>query len=173
MPRKRFILSFFCLMLAPWLPLKAAENNSAAKIPISGVIAYLNNPSISCNWAGHCRDDLKLAESEYMSFLETGEEKIKTAALDNSQNQPQNLQRLVDEYRNGLQARETLFGRCPGRCLSYDFPVAFRNASRLIAKKNHVGLLLDLSSVHYGADIVLKGADLSSQTLQELRKTAR
>ena len=145
--------------------------STAAKKPIVVSPGYLSHAAVSCKWANHCRDDLKEAETEYMKYLDEGESKIREAVKANAP--ADELQRQVYDYRCGLQARETLYGRCPGRCLSYDFPGDFRNAARLIARNNRVGLVVDLASVYYGADLVLKGQDLSDQTLLELKRSAR
>ena len=135
-------------------------------IPIT--IGYFDAARVSCNWAGHCRDDLKYPEGEYMKFLDDSKSAIESAAS------AEVLQKSLYDYRIGLQARETLYGRCPGRCLSYDFPVDLRNSARLTAKNSRCDLLIDLNSIYYGGDILLKGKDLTKPISDELyRQTAR
>lgn len=149
----------------------AADKAAAGKRPIPVAIGYLNAAKVSCSWAGHCRDDLGPVESEYMKYLDESEKVAKDCVSQGGS--AEEIQNKVNDYRAGLQARETLYGRCPGRCLSYDFPVDFRNSSRLIARNKRLDLLIDLGAIYYGADIVMKGPDVSDETLADLKKTAR
>jgi len=99
------------------------------------------------------------------NIWKTAKQAIK-AAVDSGAS-VEEIQQRVYEYRSGLQAREALYGRCPGRCLSYDFPVDFRNSAKVVAKNLRLDLLIDIPAVYYGADIVLKGPEL----LLRLRKS--
>lgn len=144
-----------------------AQEKEAKAIPLS--FGYVDATGVSCKWANHCREDLAMEESEYMKFIDDTEGKIR----DSVKGTDSDKITAVYEYRVGLQARESISGRCPGRCLTYDFPGDFRNAARLIAKKEQVGVVLDLGSIYYGADMVLKGKDLSNSILDELKKSAR
>lgn len=163
-----FIFSFlFCISTA-----NAEEQKSSGKKPISVVIGYFDATSVSCKWGNHCRDDLNFAEKEYLNYLDECSKGLKSAAETGVNGEK--LQADLYNFRSGLQARETLYGTCPGKCLSYDFPVDLRNSSRLMAKSNRVDLLIDIRSVYYGADVVLKGQDLTSKISEELyRQTAR
>lgn len=148
-----------------------AAGSATGKKAIKVAPGYLNAAGCACKWANHCRDDLGKEEAEYMKYLDEGESKIKKVLQENGS--PDEIQKAVFDYRCGLQARETLWGRCPGRCLSYDFPGDFRNASRLIARNNRIDILVDVAAIYYGADLVLKGPDLSEPTLVELKRSAR
>ncbi len=106
-----------------------------------------------------------------MDYLDKGEAEIKSAFESGATEDE--VQKKIFDYRSGLQARETLYGRCPGKCLSYDFPVDFRNAARLEARKARVDLLIDISSIYYGAKYLLQGQDLSDKVLSELKQSAR
>lgn len=144
-----------------------AQEKEAKAIPLS--FGYVDATGVSCKWANHCRDDLAMEENEYMKFIDDAESKIRDAVKGTDSDKLT----AVYGYRVGLQARESISGRCPGRCLTYDFPGDFRNAARLIAKREQVGIVLDLGSIYFGADMVLKGKDLSSSILDELKKSAR
>lgn len=148
----------------------ASEKDKASKAQ-SPSLGYVNHTAVSCKWAKHCREDLTAVEGPYMKYLDEGEAQLHAALADGAG--AELLQEKVQDYRAGLQAREFLYGRCPGKCLSYDFPAEFRNASRLVSRKARVEFLVDLASVYYGAEHVLKGQDLSEPILVELKKTAR
>lgn len=144
-----------------------AEDKVAKAIPLS--FGYVDAAGVSCKWANHCRDDLAMEENEYMKYIDESETKIR----DSAKLAGSDIEKTVYEFRVGLQARETISGRCPGRCLTYDFPGDFRNAARLIAKRDQLGIVIDVGSIYYGADMVLKGRDLSDSILDELKKSAR
>ena len=154
----------FCLLNSA---VAIAADKVAKAIPLS--FGYVDAAGVSCKWANHCRDDLAMEENEYMKYIDESESKIRDAvkAADSD------MEKAVYDFRVGLLARETISGRCPGRCLTYDFPGDFRNAARLIAKKEQLGMVIDLASIYYGADMVLKGKDLSDSILDELKKSGR
>lgn len=134
-------------------------------------LGYLDQAAVSCKCAKHCREDLAPVERGYMQYLDEGAAQVTEAV--NSGASAETVQEKLQNYRDGLSARETLYGRCPGKCLSYSFPVELRNASRLAARSARVDFLVDIAAVYYGAELVLKGANLSEPILTELNKGAR
>jgi hypothetical protein len=150
----------------------AADSSAPAKKAVPVALGYYDSRTVSCNWGNHCRDDLGPVEAEFLKYLDDGKKTIASAAA--SETSADDLQKQVDNYRVGLQAREALYGTCPGRCLSYDFPVDLRNSCKVVMRSSRVDLLIDIPSIYYGAEKVLKSNDQTSKIAEELkRQTAR
>lgn len=163
------VLSLIASMQAAAL---SEENSVKAKKPVSLILGYFDSREVSCNWGNHCRDDLGPVEAEFMKYLDEGKKELLAAASSGAS--AEEMQKQVEKYRAGLQAREALYGTCPGRCLSYDFPVDLRNSCKVVSRSSRVDLLIDIPSIYYGADLVLRNPDQTAKISEELhRQTAR
>jgi UDP-N-acetyl-D-mannosaminuronate dehydrogenase len=164
--------AFVMASLLQAAPAIADDKVSDGKKTVSVAVGYYDSREVSCNWGNHCRDDLSTVDAEFMKYLDDGKKAVTEAAASGAS--ADEMQRQVDNYRAGLQARETLYGTCPGRCLSYDFPVDLRNSCKVVARSSRVDVLVDIPAIYYGASLVLKGSDQTSKVAEELKKqTAR
>lgn len=157
-------------------PCLAADSRPGAPAgavkPIKLRIGYMTYPSVECRAADPCRPDLATAEAEYFSYMDECERQLQEARQQGMS--ADDLQKLILQMHSGFSAREKLFGRCPGRCLWYDFPENFRHAADDVARSKVLDVVIDLATVFYGADVVLtRGIDVNALMLQRVKTYKR
>lgn len=157
-------------------PCLAAESASGAATgavkPVKLRIGYVTYPSVECRSADPCRPDLAAAEAEYFSYMDECERQLQAARQQGMS--ADDRQKLVLQTQAGFSAREKLFGRCPGRCVWYDFPENFRHAAGDVARSKVLDVVIDVTTVFCGADVVLtRGMDLNALMLQRVKTYKR
>jgi hypothetical protein len=130
--------------------------------------AFMNKSAVAWRYAKPCRDAPAGSVEDYSAYMQKFDELV--TSLKSSQLTPEEVQQKINDYRDGLAAREIVYGPCPGRCLSYNFPVLFNQANKDIAKRMKVDRVVDLTAVFYGADKVIGGANATNDVFDQVEK---
>ncbi len=150
-----------------WASAAAAKDEKG--LPVR--VGYFNQSEVACNYATSCREAPPGVEEEFMRFLSSLGQRV--AASKNACAGAAELQAQILDWSDGLDAREKLYGPCPARCTTYNFPVILKHATGIAGRANHVDLVLDLRYVYFGADRVVAGPDLTRSVQEELQKLKR
>jgi hypothetical protein len=146
------VLLAVALLYCP--PCVAAEKSRTAKI------GYISRSVIMCRYADHCRDAEPGVEDEYNSYLKQFD--ALAEAFVRAEQPPEDL--------HGLAAREKLYGPCPARCISYNYPILLQMALKNIARHQRLDTIVDLPSVYYGAGKLTGGINVNDAVFAEVQR---
>jgi hypothetical protein len=163
MPMRSFLL--VCLAA---LVMLVSPQVCFAKKEVTPKIGYICRSVLMCRYADHCRDADAGVEEEYMAFLK-GFDAI-ADALTTKSLPSEELQKKLNDFRDGLAAREKLHGPCPARCISYNYPVLLELAQKNICKHKQYDLIIDVPSVYYGLDKIQGGTNLNDEVFAEVQR---
>lgn len=166
------------LMLA--FPLLAAQILTGAEArpkkpglrPLKARMGFVNYADLYCHSATDCQKAKPGTREDYRSFMDRANQEFARAGAGGRS--AEELQKMVGDFRDGLSAREAVYGRCPGKCGSYNFPELYKIAARQVMGKNHLDFIIDVNSIWYGADVVFgNGIDVMEETVDRLDKERR
>lgn len=140
--------------------------------PIKAAMGFVNYADLYCHCATDCQKAAPGTRQDYRKFMDEANKNFSEAKA--SDRCAEELQKMVLDFRDGLAAREKVYGRCPGQCGSYNFPELYRIAARQVMGKRHLDFIVDVQSIWYGADVVLlNGLDVMDETVDKLEKERR
>jgi len=149
----------------------AADAQGRAKA-ITLKLGYFNGPAATCSSATPCQDVKPDVEKEYYTYLDAGyTQMIEKLSQGMS---PEDFQKSLLDYYDGVAARDKVSGTCYGRCTNYDQPDMLWHATTETARNQKLDALIDAQYIYYGADrLVRNGMDVTSQIKDGLKRYRR